>query len=72
MGRCGNPLPEMVAHGGRQRSAFGDVGCGSRRLPFFGSGMGLYDGSLLGGGCDVHRGLTWMVSSAGCGVACRW
>jgi hypothetical protein len=57
------PLSKAVARDGRQC-------CGSWRRLFFGS-MGLGSGDLLVGGCSVRRGPTSIVSSAGCGAACR-
>jgi hypothetical protein len=65
------PLSEVVACGGRHLG--GDLGCGLRWWPFFSSGIGLYGVviDLLGGGCDMHCGLTLAVSLAGCEAACR-
>jgi hypothetical protein len=58
----------VALHGGRQ-------GCGSWQRLFFDNAMGLGGGGggLLGGGCDVRRGLTSTISLVGCGATCwRW
>jgi hypothetical protein len=57
--------------GGSGRHLGSDLGCGSQRRSFFDSGMGLYGGGLLDGGCDVCHRPMLMASSAGRGAACQ-
>jgi hypothetical protein len=77
MGRCGSPLPEMVAHGGRQRLAMWVAvrdGCHSSVVAWASmtAASSVEDAMCITGRCGrcLQRGVGWRAGGSLCGREC--